>query len=55
MISVRFGRIEESSCLPAEPDADLLRAAGMIATEEWRGVLAEGIALLCAIRDGHLQ
>ena len=55
MISLRFGRIEQNSSLPAEPDADLLRAAGLITVEEWRGTLAEGIALLCAIQVGHLQ
>ena len=33
----------------------LLLATGMVDTAEWRALLAEGVALLCVIRDGHLH
>ena len=55
MRSVRFGRGDPNSLAPVRVDSELLLAAGMADTAEWRELLAEGIALLCAIRDGHLH
>jgi glutamine synthetase adenylyltransferase len=48
MLSLRFSHV------PAQPDAELLRAAGMIDAAEWHAFLAEGAARLCAVRDEHL-
>jgi hypothetical protein len=55
MRSVRYGRGDTDSLTPVLADAELLLAAGMIDTTEWRALLAEGVALLGAVRDGHLR
>jgi glutamate-ammonia-ligase adenylyltransferase len=55
MRSIRFGRRDPDSLAPLRVDAELLLAAGMVNPAEWRALLAEGVALLCAIRDVHLQ
>ena len=55
MRSVRFGRSDPNSLAPDRVDSELLLAAGLVDPAEWRAFLAEGVALLCAIRDGHLQ
>ena len=54
MRSARFGRCDASSLAPVRVDSELLLAAGMVDTAEWRASLAEAVALLCAIRDRHL-
>ncbi len=36
-------------------DPELLLAAGEVDTAEGAALLAEGVALLCSIRDRHLQ
>jgi hypothetical protein len=55
MRSVRFGRGDPKSLAPVRFDSELLLAAGMVDMADWRALLAEGVALLRAIRDGHLQ
>jgi hypothetical protein len=55
MRSVRFGRDRLDSLAPVRVDPELLLAAGMIDIAEWRAVLAEGVLLLCAIRDAYLR
>ncbi|MCI0334807.1 MAG: hypothetical protein L0228_16460 [Planctomycetes bacterium] len=55
MRSVRFGCGDPNSLAPVRVDSELLLAAGMVDTAEWRALLAEGIALLCTIRNGHLH
>jgi hypothetical protein len=55
MRSVRFGCDDPNSLAPVHVDSELLLAAGMVDTAEWRLLLAEGVSLLCAIRDGHLH
>jgi hypothetical protein len=55
MRSVRFGRGDASAFAPVRVDSELLLAAGMVDTAEWRALLAEGVALLCVIRDRYLH
>jgi len=55
MWSVRFGRGDPNSLAPVRVDSALLLATGMVDTAEWRALLAEGVALLCVIRNAHLH
>jgi glutamate-ammonia-ligase adenylyltransferase len=53
--SVRFGRDNQRSPGPNHIDSELLLAAGIVDVAEWRALLSEATALLCVIRDRHLQ
>jgi glutamate-ammonia-ligase adenylyltransferase len=55
MRSVRFGHGDPNSLAPVRVDSELLLAAGIVDTAEWQALLAEGVSLLCAIRDEHLH
>ncbi len=55
MRSVRFGGSDQNSRTPFSADSDLLLATGMVDPVELRAFLAEGVALLRAIRDRHLN
>jgi hypothetical protein len=55
MRSVRFGGSDQNSRTPFSADSDLLLATGMVDPAELRAFLAEGVALLRAIRDRHLH
>jgi glutamine synthetase adenylyltransferase len=55
MRSVRFGCGDRNLLEPVHVDSELLLAAGIVDTTEWQALLAEGVSLLCAIRDRHLH
>jgi [glutamine synthetase] adenylyltransferase / [glutamine synthetase]-adenylyl-L-tyrosine phosphorylase len=55
MWSARFGPDVPGDRKRMQVDAELLLAAGIVDGAEWRAFLTEGVMLLRAMRDAHLQ